>query len=213
MPETPNVAPGTIVASSIPKISTPASPVVVAPAIPTVAPATVATPASSPASSTARPPRASNSASPIDAATSKKFLERIAAENYEQWAKAPNVQRKYTTLDAYWDAQPPEVQVLKNMRNEGDRAVVARELADMGFQIDVPIMVQGYDPLTIMLARQKAGYTWVPSAKMDPVRIAPGLSMPGIDSYDAKNPPPGAIMVSTDFAKGSEREQTWLTDD
>lgn len=116
--------------------------------------------------------------------------------------------------EAYWAMQPPEVQALMNLRTVDQRMALARELASQGFIIDVPIMVWNWDPLATMIVRRNQGFTWVPSALQEPVQVAPGLSFPGLPSYNAANPPPGSILVSTDFAKGFEHTNPWLrTDD
>src|SRR6185503_10796877 len=53
--------------------------------------------------------------------------------------------------DAYWAAQPPEVQQLRNVSDIADRSAMAQGLADQGFSIDKAIMVWGWDPLKTML--------------------------------------------------------------
>jgi hypothetical protein len=123
-----------------------------------------------------------------------------------------NGQPVLNEADAYWATQPPEVQRLRDLSSESDRAELARQLAEEGFQIDVPIMVWGWDPLATMIVRQNQGYTWVPSAGMDPVSVAPGIGFPGLPSYDPAKPPAGAILVSTDWAKGFEKTDPWLYD-
>lgn len=111
---------------------------------------------------------------------------------------------------AYWASQPAEVQPLMNLHTEAERFRLAQELADKGFLIDVAIMVWGWDPLATMTVRKNQGFTWVPSAKMAPVQVMPGLSFPGLPSYDPDNPPPGAIRVTTEWAKGFEHTCPWL---
>ena len=99
---------------------------------------------------------------------------------------------------AYWLHQPPEVQGLQIAT---DRAARAQDLASKGFLIDVPIMVWGWDPWKVMKLRVQFGYTWVPSALMQPVQNIPGLpAVPGTTPYDPNNPPVGAIKVSMDIA-------------
>ncbi|MGH9674494.1 MAG: hypothetical protein ACRD44_15045 [Bryobacteraceae bacterium] len=61
--------------------------------------------------------------------------------------------------------------------------------------IDVAIDDWGWDPDKVMEMRRMYGYTWVPSAFMDPIQVAPGLVFPGLKPYDKDNPPPGAIRV------------------
>ncbi|MEO8025163.1 MAG: hypothetical protein ABI823_01735 [Bryobacteraceae bacterium] len=105
-----------------------------------------------------------------------------------------------TEADRYWAAQPKPVQELRFMDDPGDRRAKAYELASAGYQIDVPIMVWDWDPKQTMDLRKMYGYTWVPSALQDPVKIAPGLTMPGVTPYDPTRPPAGSILVNTDFA-------------
>lgn len=112
-------------------------------------------------------------------------------------------------FEAYWASQPGEVQVLMYITTEAKRLEKAHELADQGFLIDVPIMVWGWDPLSTMVVRRNQGYTWVPSAKQEPVRVAPGVNFPGLPGYDPKNPPPGSIKVTTEWARGFEKTSPW----
>ncbi len=121
-------------------------------------------------------------------------------------AKAPT-----NEVDAYWATQPPEVQALRNIPDDGDRMTLAHQLAGKGYAIDVPIMVWGWDPLTTMMLRQGYGYTWVPSATQPNIVAGPGISFPGAPDYDPKNPPPGSIKVTTDFAKGLESTSPWYS--
>jgi hypothetical protein len=111
--------------------------------------------------------------------------------------------------DAYWAEQPQPVQALRDMP-DGDKQAAAVKLAQQGYTIDVPIMVWGWDPLTTMIERQNYGYTWVPSALGSPVEVPPGLSFPGLPSYDGNNPPAGSIKVSTDFAKGTNMQNNFI---
>jgi hypothetical protein len=114
-----------------------------------------------------------------------------------------------TPDQAYWAQQPAAVQALQNMPLD-QRAQAALALAQQGYTIDVPIMVDGGDPLTIMMERQQYGYTWVPSAMQSPVDLAPGLNFPGLTAYDANNPPAGSIQVTTDFAKGTNMQDVFF---
>jgi hypothetical protein len=97
--------------------------------------------------------------------------------------------------DAYWAAQPPAVQALRNIDDYDQRSQTAAQLAAEGYNIDVPIMVYGWDPAKITAARESYGYTWVPSALQNPVAEAPGISTPGAKAYDPNNPPAGSIAV------------------
>lgn len=77
----------------------------------------------------------------------------------------------------------------------------AFNLAVGGLLIDAVIDAEGGDPYIIMFERAQYGYTWVPSALAAPITLAPGLSFPGVPSYNAGKPyPPGSIVVSTNLA-------------
>ena len=97
--------------------------------------------------------------------------------------------------DAYWAAQPPAVQALRNVDDYSQRTELAAKLSAEGYDIDVPIMVYGWDPAKITAARESYGYTWVPSATQTPVEMAPGVTAPGGTAYNANNPPAGSIAV------------------
>lgn len=83
------------------------------------------------------------------------------------------------------------------------RGGCAEELAAEGYTIDVPIMVDGGDPLAVMIQRKIEGYTWVPSALMANIPAGPGIEIPNAPLYDPNHPPPGSIIVSTAFALGT----------
>lgn len=103
------------------------------------------------------------------------------------------------TNDIYWLAQPPAVRELRFLPDNGtERYTKAESLAKEGFKIDVPIMVFGWDAVKVMKLRHDYGYTWVPSALMPNITIAPGLVMHGSAPYDPNAPPSGAIKVSTE---------------
>jgi hypothetical protein len=128
-------------------------------------------------------------------------------------ARADGITQPYDNpTDAYWAMQPPEVQALRDISDDTQRAEAASELAYKGFAIDVPIMVWKWDPLVTMELRKSAGYTWVPSAMQAPVQVAPGLAFPGSPSYDPNNPPPGSIKVTTDFATGTLHQDPMMKD-
>jgi len=77
----------------------------------------------------------------------------------------------------------------------------AYQLALSGLLIDAPIDAYAGDPYTYMFEREQYGYTWVPSALAAPIPLAPGLSYPGVPSYNANPPfPPGSIKVSINLA-------------
>jgi len=108
-----------------------------------------------------------------------------------------------TATQAYWAEQPAAVQALQNIPIGSARTAAAEALAQQGYTIDYPIMVEGWDPLMTMNLRAEDGYTWVPSMMQGNVQVAPGIDFPGLPSYDAANPPAGSIMVSTAFANGT----------
>jgi hypothetical protein len=97
--------------------------------------------------------------------------------------------------DAYWAKQPAAVQALRTITDQGQRTLMATQLATEGYKIDVPIMVWGWDPSQVTSLRQSYGYTWVPSALQNPIAVAPGLTDPGMQTYDPNNPPAGSIAV------------------
>src|SRR5258708_659116 len=97
--------------------------------------------------------------------------------------------------DAYWSQQPPAVQQLREIDDADQRKQLGEELAGAGYNIDVPIMVWGWDAQKVMQARQTYGYTWVPSALQQQVSAAPGVSGGGIVPYNPNKPPSGSIRV------------------
>jgi hypothetical protein len=116
-------------------------------------------------------------------------------------------------VDAYWASQPKEVQVLRTIQDWDERAIMGQKLAAQGFVIDPNIMLHGWDPYMTMKIRQGEGYTWVPAVGQDGIPVAPGLNFPGLPSYDPNHPPPGSVLVSTDFAVGLENTSpgAWST--
>jgi len=106
--------------------------------------------------------------------------------------------------DAYWDAQPTAVQVLRNMPDGEAKNQLALNLANQGYSIDTQIMVWGWDPQMTMTVRENQGYSWVPSYGQANIPVGPGLSMPeDPTTYNPGNAPAGAIIVSTAFDKGT----------
>lgn len=100
---------------------------------------------------------------------------------------------------AYWASLAPAVQALA-VAPENERYSMAESLALSGYKIDVPIMVENWDPFLCMNLRAGLGYTWVPSALQPPIELAPGLIQQGVPSYDPSNPPVGSIKVSVNLA-------------
>jgi hypothetical protein len=105
---------------------------------------------------------------------------------------------------AYWASQPVEIQALHAVRvidPSIDQTKEYTRLAMGGMIIDKPIMVENQDPWKVMSTLKSYGYTWVPSALMNPTQIAPGLGHVGnLTVYDPSFIPPGAIKVSIDIA-------------
>lgn len=97
-----------------------------------------------------------------------------------------------------------EVQVLRTIPDEAERYAVGTQLAQKGYSIDPHIMLNLWDPYMTMKVRKEEGYTWVPALGQGVVMNRPGFAFPGMAPYDALNPPPGSIRVSTDFANGLE---------
>jgi hypothetical protein len=140
------------------------------------------------------PPAPASSSSPSTAATS-------VAPSSSPSSPAPTFTNE---VDAYWATQPKEVQALKDIHDFATRRGLAQDLISKGYTIDFDIMVWGDDPYAAMKNRLGSGYTWVPSAGQNPIPVSPGLSFPGLPSYDPAHPPAGSILVSLDFAKGLE---------
>jgi len=112
-------------------------------------------------------------------------------------------------INAYWAAQPAEVQQLRNVTDFGARSAMAQDLADKGYTIDRAIMVWGWDPMKTMATRSMYGYTWVPNMNQATPSTGPAFALDGQTPYDPKNPPPGSIAVNTDFANGLGITDPW----
>lgn len=111
---------------------------------------------------------------------------------------APPAQHWYASdpvADAYWNKQAPAVQQLREIDDYGQRLALGAQLASQGYQIDVPIMVWGWDAAKTTDLRKGFGYTWVPSALQQSVSAAPGLTGGSIVRYDPSKPPQGSINV------------------
>lgn len=124
------------------------------------------------------------------------LLASFAPASFGAWGceSAPGVT---LTQDIYWNSLPPALRAFRNY-NELEKAAHSTEVAALGYKLDVPIQVWGWDPVCIMLVRYGQGFTWVPSALEPPVYVGPGLSFPGLPSYDPKTPSPRGIKVSID---------------
>jgi hypothetical protein len=102
---------------------------------------------------------------------------------------------------AYWEAQPAAVKPLQTMAYGLERVQLVQKLVSEGYIIDMTIMGWAWDPYVTMQQRELYGYTWVPSAGMPPIQVAPRVSQGNVPPYDAAVIPPGAIMVTTDPTK------------
>lgn len=123
---------------------------------------------------------------------------RLPSSPEAQAQRAAFLERPVQTFDdQYWASQPPAVQALRDLDDLDARQRLAGELMGAGYKIDVPIMVWGWGAQNTTNLRQAYGYTWVPHAMQEAIKIAPGLSMPGVDSYDPHNPPPDSIPVES----------------
>ncbi len=152
---------------------------------------TLKNPGTPPSTANVTPMSSSPAASLAPAAPSLAIDPKVVADK-----------SKMSPDDAYWAMQPSAVQALRDLPDSA-RGAAAQALASQGYTIDVPIMVWGWDPLATMVQRQIDGYTWVPSGMQDSLPLGPGITFPGRQSYDPTSPPPGSIMVSTDFALGT----------
>jgi hypothetical protein len=147
---------------------------------------------------TSAPASASPAVSPFSiAATSGNPSVTITSTSAPAPATASDTSGDHTQSfdDAYWAKQPPAVQALRNMGDYDQRTQLASKLTAEGYNIDVPIMVWGWDPGKITAARQGYGYTWVPSAMQPAITEAPGLGSPGTQAYDPTHQPDGSIAV------------------
>lgn len=108
-------------------------------------------------------------------------------------------------INAYWAAQHPEVQALRDMPEPDafnkSRIAAAQALAAKGFLIDEDIHVTNANPYWAMWYRVRYGFTWIPNMNQANIVVAPGLNIPGVPPYDPLHPPPGAIQpISTNPA-------------
>ncbi len=150
---------------------------------------------SSPAAAIATP-SASSSSSSSAAASSSSTSSSSSSTSAAQLATM-------TPADAYWAEQPAAVQALRYMPYD-QRQGYADQLASEGYTIDEEIMVDGQDPLAVMIQREMNGYTWVPSLNQPALQEGPGFDEPGLTPYNPNEPPPGSVQVSTAFALGTD---------
>jgi hypothetical protein len=90
-----------------------------------------------------------------------------------------------------------EVLALRTNDDDRDRIEKAIALAKAGQIIDHPVDVAQQDAAKVMALRRSYGYTWVPSALMPNIEIAPGLegNFGHLSRYDPAAAPVGAILV------------------
>src|SRR5580704_13213060 len=159
-------------------------------------PATTPAPAVTPFSAAAMTSNAVSATSAASAVSNETAATTTAPTSATSAAAAStSVESDQSYDDAYWAAQPPAVQALRNVDDYSQRTELAAKLSAEGYDVDVPIMVYGWDPAKITAARESYGYTWVPSATQTPVEQAPGISTPGGTAYNPNNPPTGSIAV------------------
>jgi len=169
--------------------------------------------ASSTASASANPPASSAPASSPQASAGQAAVHAAspapAGAPGAPVDEATQVDEIRAEEDAYWAAQPPAVQQLRNIPDFRDRGIMAQQLADQGYTIDKAVMVWGWDPLKTMLTRQMYGYTWVPNLNQPSASPGPGFTLPGETPYDPNNPPAGSIAVNTNFASTAQIADAW----
>jgi hypothetical protein len=164
------------------------------------APAASETAGATPVSAAATPVSAASAVSPFAAAAASVTPPVISGPTGPDLpappaSNDPSGDSTQSFDDAYWAAQPAAVQQLRNIDDYTERSQMAAQLTAQGYNIDVPIMVYGWDPAKITAARESYGYTWVPSAMQKPVSEAPGISTPGGQAYDPNHAPTGSIAV------------------
>lgn len=159
-----------------------------------------------PASSSSSTSVASPSTSSTSASAAANPASGVQYSSPASWTPPTFTAAQLATMtpaDVYWAEQPPAVQQLRYMQTD-ERASYAEQLAAEGYTIDVPIMVDGGDPLAVMIQREIDGYTWVPSATQQNIPAGPGMFVPGVAPYNPNDPPPGSIQVTTAFALGTD---------
>ena len=86
----------------------------------------------------------------------------------------------------YWASKDPRIKAAQDLEfspGQGlasPRGQTIGQLMASGVEIDVPIMLWGWDPFNIMTLRQSFGYEFVPSASGMPIKV----------SLDPKDYPP-----------------------
>ena len=153
------------------------------------------------ASTSGAPPASAPSVPSSSAHTATAAVTASSAPASAPLDEAAQANLTRAEINAYWAAQPAEVQKLRNISDFGQRSLMAQQLADQGYTIDRQIMVWNWDPMKTMAVRKMYGYNWVPSFNQASV-ATPNMAVTGQTPYDPTNPPPGAIVVNTDFANG-----------
>lgn len=97
------------------------------------------------------------------------------------------------TNDEYWAAQDPDIQPL---RGKPPDAATIDALLKANKILDTQIHIWGWDAQITEYMRAAEGYTWVPSFGQPNIPVGPGISFPGLPSYDPGNPPSRSIKVS-----------------
>lgn len=118
-------------------------------------------------------------------------------------------------VKAYWLAQPPAVRVLQHMPSDiGARDAKALELAQQGYNVDVPIMVYDWNPYWVMQVRENEGLTDVRDGTGSrALKVSSNIA--DFPPFDPPPPPPphsdqklvganafGNVYYSTEAGKG-----------
>lgn len=103
------------------------------------------------------------------------------------------------TADIFWKYFPIEVRELRDTLPK-ERMALAFELLVAGYRIVSDVMIFEVDPVTYINLCYNQGYRHVPVMGQAPVMVAPGVSFPGLPSYDPNKPPLGSFPISLDPA-------------
>lgn len=103
------------------------------------------------------------------------------------------------TADMFWLYFPVEVRALRDME-PSERFVYAMDLLARGFLLVGDVMIFEVDPITYINLCFNQGYRWVTAWGDPTVPVAPGITFPGMPSYDPAAPPKRSIPISLDPA-------------
>lgn len=103
------------------------------------------------------------------------------------------------TADIFWLYFPMEVRALRDMEPK-ERFPYAMDLLSKGFIVASDVMVFEVDPVTHINLCYNQGYRWSEAMGEPGIPVAPGVSMPGMPSYDPLKPPLRSYPISLDPA-------------